>query len=266
MLRSRSGSPSKGANHSKWRRKRQGYHRDLAEAILREDVEQGGDGETNRKCKDLMRAASESRGIMLGLSSTVFYPPWWWRAKGKTKRRTIIDLFESIGFQKLVVAGTLLDIVIISIEIQFPDHPFVELLVHLVTRTLLLVFVAELAGLMYGYGASFFKKLWYVIDAFVVTATLLIEWHPWTPFDLPVTLFPLRIWRVLRVIHAFALAIEMERTEATTLTRVVELLSRIKLEKDALLDELQHEKKRVRALERELSRINDETRQRGRPR
>ena len=134
--------------------------RDLAEALLREDVEEGGDIETEKRCRELLRASSSEK---LPSVSALLHAPT------AARRKMCIALFESIGFQKIVVGGVLADIVALSIEIQFPDHPFVEVCIHLITRILLAVVVAELLGLMYGYGRDFLQKRWRVCDAVIVS-------------------------------------------------------------------------------------------------
>ena len=225
---------------------RQAFYRDLAESLLADDNESG-------PANSAYTAPDDGEKSAWSLQRFVNAPP-------AARRRRVVTFFESGAFQRFFVLFTLADVVALSVELLFPDQAITHWVAHVVTRSLLAIFVAEVVGLAYGLGLAFLRKPWCVCDAAVCLCSTLLEWHPWSSVELGVTLLPMRIWRFVRVIHAFSIAIELERAEQTRLERLVGCLAQARQERTALLDELQHEKRRVAALEEELARINSSAR------
>ena len=125
-----SSSSPRGTRH-----RRRSYYRDLAESLLTSDLSELG-------CSgpELCEEEEAALGSLLQRST--------WRGPDKARRERVVRIFESAAFQKLVVFLTLVDVVALSTELQFPGVAIVAWLVHLVSRSLLVVFVAELGALL----------------------------------------------------------------------------------------------------------------------
>ena len=116
---------------------------------------------------------------------------------------------------------------------------------HRFSIAIVIALLVYVLGLMVAFGAKFFFKVWYILDAVVLSVTLILEFSLSNDSSgfLPVILS----WRVLRIMHGFFV------TEESSTTEVLELRKRLK---DALSLASWLESDDVAALRRRLEGIS----------
>jgi voltage-gated sodium channel len=111
-------------------------------------------------------------------------------------RRSVADFVESAGVQRLIIALILANAVTLGLE-TFPSVVARSGdALHVLDRTLLAVFVLELALKLFGHGFRFFRSGWNLFDFAIIGIALLPSTGAFT------VLRALRVLRVLRLVSA----------------------------------------------------------------
>lgn len=186
-------------------------------------------------------------------------------SKGREERkRTLREFLDSKNLQRLVLLLVVLDLVLVTMSVQYPLIHFLACLNALADRSLLAIFLVEAVAALY-ISSSFklyFKNPWHIIDGAFILVSLVLELHeilvhaddlhPASPF----VGASIRVWRILRIVHAFTIALELEYQEVKSTTEL-ETKWRLALQKVSSLEQELYHEKHVRAtLERELARLN----------
>jgi voltage-gated sodium channel len=111
-------------------------------------------------------------------------------------RRSVADFVESAGVQRLIIALILANAVTLGLE-TFPSVLAISgEALYVIDRTLLAVFVLELALKLLGHGFRFFRSGWNLFDFVIIGIALLPSTGAFS------VLRALRVLRVLRLVSA----------------------------------------------------------------
>jgi len=179
------------------------------------------------------------------------------------KKKTLREMLNSKTLQRLILILVILDLVIVAVSVQFPAITVLALLNAVADRGLLVIFVLEALTLMYVLSPTeYIRNPWHVIDGIFICVSLILETHeimvheddlhPASPF----VGLSVRVWRILRIVHAFTIALELEYQEVRNSAKLESRLRQTLQRVSALESELYHEKHARAALERELARLN----------
>ncbi len=179
------------------------------------------------------------------------------------RQRTLREVLQSKTLQRLILLLVILDLVVVALSVQFPWVAFLSTLNAAVDLSLLSIFVFEALALMHVLSPrEYFRKPWHVIDGAFIVMSIVLEihellvheddLHPASPF----VSLSIRVWRILRIVHAFTIALELEYQEVQSAAALETRLHDALLRVSALESELYHEKHARAALERELARLN----------
>jgi hypothetical protein len=121
-------------------------------------------------------------------------------------------------------------------------------------------FMLEISASLFAFGPRHFKKPLYAIDGIVVTASFVLElvFKPSVSTQLessPSILVVLRMWKVVRAIHAIAHSIELRNQ--TIINEVKLAKAQVEGEHQAATDELYRERIRVQYLRAKAPQVQD---------
>ncbi|WP_028937921.1 ion transporter [Pseudonocardia spinosispora] len=117
-------------------------------------------------------------------------------------RASVREFVERPGFQQAIIAVIMLNAVTLGLETSQSMVAGIGGLLHVIDRTVVVIFVAELALRLYGYGWRFFRDPWNLFDFAIVGIALL-----------PVTgeFAVLRALRILRALRLISVVPSMRR-------------------------------------------------------
>eukprot|EP00762_Andalucia_godoyi_P001372 ANDGO_04819.mRNA.1 Voltage-gated hydrogen channel 1 len=136
-------------------------------------------------------------------------------------RERAVRFIESSTVQMIVIILILTDLALVITEVLMDtgtihDEADVREGLLIGSLTILSLFLLELFVLMFGLGVQFFKHVGYVIDLVVVATSLVVDIAFHSITELVGIIIILRLWRVVRILHALAVAIDA-RAEARVL-------------------------------------------------
>ena len=178
-------------------------------------------------------------------------------------KKSVKEVVESKGLQRTILLLVILDLVIVAVSVQFPAFGLLSFLNALADRVLLIIFMLEAVALAYVLSPrEYIRKPWHVIDGIFIIVSTILEIHEITVHEddlhpaSPFVGLSIRVWRILRIVHAFTVAIELEYQEAQNSSQLEMRLRDMMQRVSNLESELYHEKHARAALERELARLN----------
>eukprot|EP00127_Corallochytrium_limacisporum_P002202 Clim_evm96s108 gene=Clim_evmTU96s108 len=163
---------------------------------------------------------------------------------------------EDMPFQLFIVVLLIMDIVVIiseaivHVNCEEPEDKIEEVEDRLfyISISILLFIELEQILLMICFGRDYFKHFWYVLDFVVVTVALILELFVARAAGVVIVVM---LWRVVRVLHGFAAAIEIDyeliknyRRDNMEMKKKVEALRAELEELQAQVDEKEKEKRR----------------------
>lgn len=179
------------------------------------------------------------------------------------KKKTLKEILQSKTLQRVILVLVILDLVIVAVSVQFPDLSLLALLNAVADRGLLVIFLLEALALLYVQSPrEYIRNPWHVIDGAFISVSLVLEIHELTVHEddlhpaSPFVSLSIRVWRILRIVHAFTVALELEYQEARNSAALEDQLREALQKVSVLESELYHEKHARAALERELARLN----------
>jgi hypothetical protein len=131
-------------------------------------------------------------------------------------RAALKAVVDSHAFQRPYISLVLLDLLMVSAESQLGTLGVLSWLAALVHFLLQAALALEIAGLIAVYQLTFFFHPWFVLDAVLFVGTMLVEGFHHEE-GAQAARFTLRVWRLVRVLHAVAVAVELEWHEASEL-------------------------------------------------
>ncbi len=148
------------------------------------------------------------------------------RKRPEERKKTLQEVLKSKALQRLILLLVVLDLVFIAVSVQFPDVGVLSAVAAAADRALLVIFLAEAAALLYVEPLTqLVRKPWRVIDCAFVLVSLVLELHELTSHEddlhpaSPFVSLSIRVWRILRIVHAFTIAVELEYQEARRCAR-----------------------------------------------
>ncbi|KAI3435829.1 hypothetical protein D9Q98_001887 [Chlorella vulgaris] len=186
--------------------------------------------------------------------------PRWWGSRHAHKQRSVAELLESSTAHYIVIGLTLVDLAVVVTELIltaiFACHEHEPHAVHTAEEALrwtsvgiLCLFTAELAVRLAVFGHTYFThSRWHLFDAVVVISSLVLELslHNLAQEVASLLVF-FRLWRVLRVMHGVAEAIELNHeSELSHHHRLVH----------GLQQDLADEQRHVQVLQRQLQSLS----------
>lgn len=186
--------------------------------------------------------------------------PSWWGARHADKQAKAARVLESSAMHYSIIALTLLDLAVVVTELIMSSiYPVRDEAPHAVhsaeevlswtSITILCIFVVELLSKLLVFGHTYFtRSWWHMADAVVVVASLTLELTlRGVAQEVASLLVFFRLWRLLRVMHGVAEAMEVHHEE--------ELRHHHSLV-HGLQKDLASEHRRVRQLEREMAALS----------
>ena len=149
-------------------------------------------------------------------------------------RAAVKALVDSHFFQRPFIFLVLFDLVLVSAEGQlgYLGAAF-GVLADLVHYVLQLALFLELVGLIMVHQWDFFSHPWFLLDVVLFIGTALVEgFHHEDGAN--AARITLRAWRLIRVIHAIAVAVELEWHEAAELAELRSEVSDLRRENNIL--------------------------------
>ncbi len=142
------------------------------------------------------------------------------RKRREDRQRTLREVLQSKTLQRLILFLVILDLLVVALSVQFPWVAVLSTLNAAVDLSLLGIFVFEAAALMHVLSPrEYIRKPWHVIDGLFIIMSIVLELHellvheddlhPASPF----VSLSIRVWRILRIVHAFTIALELEYQE-----------------------------------------------------
>ncbi|KAI7840282.1 hypothetical protein COHA_006064 [Chlorella ohadii] len=196
---------------------------------------------------------------MLSLSRPKHFPSWWGPNLAKLQSRCA-EVLESSATHYTIIALTLLDLGIVVTELILSSiFPAAEAVPHAVHTTeevlswcsiaILCVFTAELVAKLAVFGHRYFtSSWWHMADAVVVITSLTLELTlRGIAQEVASLLIFFRLWRILRVMHGVAEAMELNHEHE---------LEQHHLLVHGLQKDLASQAKRIRQLEREVAALS----------
>eukprot|EP00887_Chlorella_sp_A99_P000962 scaffold5.g962.t1 len=199
-----------------------------------------------------VHSAAERRRVLRAttLQGEVLHPKFWGEQRRALQLRLAV-LLESKWAHCAVVALVLLDLSIVATELSLssfyptaceewrpiphavaggaPDAgKKTAMLLGPTSQAILVVFCCELLLKLVVFGPRYFRLLWHALDAAVVVASLTLELVlRGVGAEVASLLIFFRLWRIVRIMHGVAEAIEMHHeTEAEGAKRRTEALQR----------------------------------------
>ncbi|KAL4458462.1 hypothetical protein ABPG75_013327 [Micractinium tetrahymenae] len=149
-------------------------------------------------------------------------PPSWWGPQHAKKQAWCARLLERPAMHYSIIALTLLDLAVVVTELILssiypvreeapPAVHSVEEALSWVSISILIIFVAELGAKLAVFGHGYFtRSWWHLADAVVVVASLSLELTlKGVAQEVASLLVFFRLWRLLRVMHGVAEAMEL---------------------------------------------------------
>ncbi|EFN54197.1 hypothetical protein CHLNCDRAFT_135664 [Chlorella variabilis] len=186
--------------------------------------------------------------------------PRWWGPRHAARQQAWGEALESQAMHYAVISLTLLDLSVVVTELIlssiFISHESIPHAVHVAEEalswtsiTILCCFCVELLAKLAVFGYTYFtRSKWHLFDAVVVVSSLVLELSLHNVArEVASLLIFFRLWRLLRVMHSVAEAMELNHEgEVERHHRLVH-----GLQKDLAL-----EHRRVRQLEREVEALS----------
>ena len=189
---------------------------------------------------------------------------WQFRSKRREERKkTLTEALRSKTLQRFILLLVILDLVIVAVSVQFPGVALLAFLNAFADRILLIIFLFEAVAQMYVVSPiEYIRQPWHVVDGLFILVSLMLELHEVTVHEddlhpaSPFVGLIVRVWRLVRIVHAFTIALELEYQEAKNAEHLEERLREALQRVSILESELYHEKHGRAVLERELARLN----------
>lgn len=149
-------------------------------------------------------------------------PPSWWGPRRAKRQAWFARLLERPATHLAIIVLTLVDLAVVVTELilssiypvrEEAPHPVhvAEEALSWVSISILIIFVAELAAKLAVFGHSYFtRSWWHLADAVVVVVSLTLELTlKGVAQEVASLLVFFRLWRLLRVMHGVAEAVEL---------------------------------------------------------